>query len=84
VATVTPPQEVVTISEAHSTPRDQPAKPYPDFSLFPHQSGVWARKLGGKRHYFSPSDDRTLSGRVSAPLSGSVGRFSLLACVAHR
>ena len=48
------------MSEANSTPvalPNKPARPDPDFPLFAHAAGVWARKRGSELHYFSRWDN---------------------------
>ncbi len=40
-----------------SSTKTKPEKPRPDFPLFAHAGGVWAKKIRGRLHYFGPWSD---------------------------
>src|SRR5438067_375211 len=45
------------MSKVHFKPTDhfrKPAKPYPEYPLFAHDNGTWAKKIRGRLHYFGP------------------------------
>lgn len=44
---------------ANSTQKRR-AKPHPDFPLFPHRNGQWAKKVKGKHRFFGVWADQAL------------------------
>lgn len=45
------------MSESNSTAIQKPAKPHPDFPLFAHAAGYWAKKIRGRLVYFGSWSD---------------------------
>ena len=51
----------------------RPEKPTPDFPLFPHRNGQWAKKVKGKLLYYGPWSDP--QGALARFLGTDTGRL---------
>ena len=55
----------------------QAKKPYPDFPLFWHQRGQWAKKIHGKTIYFGKDADAALNKYLKERDDRQAGRMPL-------
>ncbi len=54
------------MAKSQSNLADRPGKPRPDFPLFAHRNGQWAKKIKGRLYYFGPWSD----------VNGAIDRYS--------
>lgn len=48
---------IVLALDRKAAKSEKPDKPYPEFPLYAHNTGRWAKKIKGRTHFFGKWDD---------------------------